>query len=60
MSANKAVLAAVLAGLTALLASLQGAPDSLSFRDWLIIVLSAVVAGLGVYIVPNRPWRRQP
>jgi hypothetical protein len=57
MNSNKAVLAAVLAGLASMLATLQGRPelDTLRAIDWVIIVLSAVVTGLTVYAVPNRP-----
>jgi hypothetical protein len=62
MSANKAILGAILAGLAALLATLQAAPDSADMRamDWVIIILSAVVTGMGVYLVPNRPVSRTP
>ena len=56
-NSNKAVLAALLAGLASLLATLQGRPELESMRaiDWVIVVLSAVVTGLTVYVVPNRP-----
>lgn len=59
MTANKAAVAAVLAGLTALLTDLQGSDDSLSFRDWVVIVLAALVVGATTYLVPNRPSRGQ-
>lgn len=57
MNANKAWVAAVAAGLTSMLATLQGRTDLDTMRlvDWLIVVLSAVVAGMTVYVVPNRP-----
>ena len=57
MSTNKAVLAAVAAGLASLVATLQGRTDvaNMGAVDWLIVVVSAVVAGLTVYLVPNRP-----
>ena len=57
MTPTKAVLAAVLAGLSSFVATVSGRTDvdTMSVVDWLIIVLSAVVAGLTVYIVPNRP-----
>lgn len=51
--ANKAVLAAVLAGLASLVTSLTER-NPVSFREWLLVVLSAVVVGLTVYVVPNR------
>ena len=59
MTSNKAILAAVLAGLASLVATLQGRPDvaSMTAVDWIIVVLSAVVAGLTVYLVPNKPVR---
>lgn len=57
MNSNKAILAAVTAGLASLVATLQGRPDLDSMRavDWIIVILSAVVAGLTVYAVPNKP-----
>ena len=57
MTPTKAVLAAILAGLSSFVATVSGRTDvdTMSVVDWLIIVLSAVVAGLTVYIVPNRP-----
>ena len=59
MSTNKAILAAIAAGLASLVATLQGRTDldTLSATGWLIVVVSAVVAGLSVYLVPNRPNR---
>lgn len=55
--ANKAYLAAVIAALTAFIASVQGRTqyDTMTSIDWVIVVLSAVVAGLVVYITPNKP-----
>lgn len=55
-TAHKAYIAAVIAALTTLVASIQGRPelDTLSVVDWLIIVVSAVLAGLTVYAVPNK------
>lgn len=57
MNANKAWVAAVAAGLTSMLATLQGRTDLDSMRwvDWFIVILAAVVAGVTVYAVPNRP-----
>lgn len=54
--ANKAWVGALVAGLSALLVSLQGNEelDTLSLGQWVVVVLSAVVAALTVYIVPNR------
>ncbi len=52
----KAVIAAVLVALTALLATLQGRTDleSMGVIAWLIVVVSAIVAGLTVYTIPNK------
>jgi hypothetical protein len=59
-TANKAVLAAALAGLTSLFTDLQGADDALTFRDWVVLILAALIAGIGVYLVPNyAPGRRK-
>lgn len=57
MNANKAWVAAVVAALTSLLATLQGRTDLATMRvvDWLIVVVSAIVAGLTVYTIPNKP-----
>ena len=56
MNSNKAIIAAVLAGLASLLATLQGRPelDTMRAIDWVIVVLAAVVTGLTVYTVPNK------
>lgn len=56
-SAAKAIVAFVLAFLTALLAQIA---DKTTFGDltplqWIIAVLSAVVTAGAVYLVPNRP-----
>ena len=53
---TKAVVAAVAVALASMLATLQGRTDLGSMRviDWVIVVLSAVVAGLAVYVVPNK------
>ncbi len=57
MTANKAIIGAVLAAVTVFIASVQGRPtaDSLGAIDWIIVVLSALAAGLAVYVTPNRP-----
>jgi len=57
MTPTKAVLAAVLAGLSSFVATVSGRTDvdTMSAVDWLIIIVAAVVAGLTVYVVPNRP-----
>ena len=57
MTANKAWVAAVVAGLASFIATVQGRTDLESMRaiDWVIVVLSAIVACLTVYIVPNKP-----
>lgn len=52
-TANKAVLAALLAGLTSIIADLRGADSNLTFQDWVVTILAALVAGIGVYLVPN-------
>lgn len=51
--ANKAIVAAVIAGLTSLVTDLQGADSNLTFRDWVVVVLAALVAGSATYVVPN-------
>ena len=57
MTPTKAVLAAILAGLSSFVATVSGRTDvdTMSAVDWLIIIVAAVVAGLTVYVVPNRP-----
>lgn len=57
MGASKAWVAAIIAGLTSFVATVQGRTDIDTMRvvDWLIVVVSALVAGLTVYSVPNKP-----
>lgn len=57
MTAHKAYIAAIVAALTSLVATLQGRTDLDTMRvvDWLIVVGSALVAGLAVYNLPNKP-----
>lgn len=57
MTANKAWVAALIAALAAVVATIQGRTDLDTMKpvDWLIVVLSAVVAGGSVYTVPNKP-----
>lgn len=57
MSANKAWIAAIVAGLASLVATVQGRTDvdTMKAIDWLIVVASALVAGLATYTVPNKP-----
>lgn len=61
MTPTKAILGAVLAGLSALLTSLvaQANPDAMTVMDWVLIILSAAVVGLGVYLVPNKPTTKR-
>ena len=55
-SATKAWVAAVVAGLTSLVATIQGRTDleTMGALDWLIVVVSAIVAGLTVWTIPNQ------
>ena len=57
MTANKAIISAVTAALATLVATLQGRTDLDTMKpiDWIIVVLSALVAGAATYVVPNRP-----
>ena len=57
--ANKAWLSAAITGLSSLIAQVQGKEQfgDLSPLQWLVVVLSAVVAGAVVYVTPNRPTR---
>lgn len=57
MGASKAWVAAIVAALTTFVATVQGRTDLDTMRavDWLIVVVSAFVAGLTVYTVPNKP-----
>jgi hypothetical protein len=52
-TANKALLGALLAALTSIVADLRGADSSLTFQDWVVTILAALVTGIGVYTVPN-------
>lgn len=54
--ANKAWVAALLTALTTFIATVQGRTDvdTMGAVDWLIVVVSAIVAGLTVYSVPNK------
>lgn len=54
---TKAVLAAVVTALASFLATIQGRTDldTMGAVDWLIVVVSALVAGLTVYTIPNQP-----
>ena len=56
-SPTKAVLAAILAAIASFLATVQGRTDlpGMHAIDWIIVLLSAAVTGLTVYIVPNKP-----
>ena len=55
--ANKAVIAFVLAFLTALLAQVQDATEfgDLTTLQWIVAIVSAVVTAGAVYLVPNKP-----
>lgn len=53
MTGNKAIAAAILAGLAYLVAQLQ-ARGPVTVLDWVIVALAAIVTGLTVYVVPNR------
>ncbi len=57
MTATKAAVAAIIVALSAFIATVQGRTDieTMGTVDWIIVVISAVVAGLVVYIAPNRP-----
>lgn len=50
-------MAAVVAALTTFLAMVQDRTtvDTMGRVEWLIVVVSSVVAGLTVYLVPNKP-----
>ena len=56
-SPAKAVLAAIATALASFLATVQGRTDLATMKaiDWLIVLVSAALAGLTVYLVPNRP-----
>jgi hypothetical protein len=53
-TAAKAVVAMLLAGLTALYAALNGPNGSVTDAEWVTIGI-AIVTALAVYIVPNAP-----
>lgn len=57
MTANKAWVAAVVAALASLVATVQGRTDLDTMRvvDWLVVVVSAIAAGIATYAVPNTP-----
>lgn len=57
MYASKAIVAAVIAALGTLIATVQGRTDidTMGAVDWLIVVVSALVAGLTVYHAPYAP-----
>lgn len=50
----KAVVAALLAGLTALYAALSGPNGELTDAEWVSVAI-AVVTAIAVYLVPNAP-----
>lgn len=56
-ASNKAVVAFVLAFLTALLAQIADKTEfsDLTVLQWIVAVLSAVVTAGAVWVVPNRP-----
>lgn len=56
LTANKAWIAAVLAALASFVATVQGRTDLDMMRpvDWVIVVVSTLVTGLTVYLVPNK------
>lgn len=53
--ANKAWVAALATALATFVATVQGRTDldTMGAVDWLIIVVSAIVAGLTTYSIPN-------
>jgi len=57
MTAHKAVVAAIVGFLGSLVATLQGRTDldTMGWVDWLIVVLTAAIAGGATYQVSNRP-----
>ena len=54
---TKSVIVAVLAGLTAFLATVHGRTDLDTMKpvDWLIVLVASSVAGLTVLAVPEKP-----
>ena len=61
-NANKAILAALLAGLSTLLVSVQDRTslDTMRVIDWVAVILAAVVTGLGTYVVRNGSSHGRP
>jgi len=61
-TANKAWLAAVVAAAASFVATVQGRTDldTMKSADWVIVVLSALVAGATVYMVPNKKSITEP
>lgn len=59
MTASKAWVAALVAGLASLVATVQGRTDlaTMGAVDWLLVVVSAIAVGLATYAVPNSPQR---
>lgn len=57
MTATKAWVAALIAALGSLVATLQGRTDLETMKavDWLIVIVSAALAGMIVYAAPNKP-----
>lgn len=56
-TANKAIVAAVLAALVQLLAELRDKAP-VTTLDYVVLTLGALVTGLTVYVVPNVASRR--
>lgn len=52
MNQLKAVLAAILAGLSVVLGDLRGADSTLTVQDWLTVAVAALVVGIGTYLIP--------
>lgn len=57
MTAHKAWIAALAAAVASFVATIQGRTDLDTMRavDWIIVVLSAFLAGATVYTFPNKP-----
>jgi hypothetical protein len=55
-TAHKAYVAAIISALMSFIATVQGRTDvdDMGLVQWLIVIASAVVAGLTTYIVPNQ------
>jgi hypothetical protein len=56
---TKAIIAAVIAAVGTFVATVQGRTDlqTMTLVDWLIVVLSSVIAGATVFQIPNQPKR---